>query len=579
MIVERDDGAARADRLAQPELVHAVEPRQRHDREPCTGRRLDIRGSVPGVREHPRAVGEHHAINPFARHPAGADGHPVAGRIGERQRPFHRDEAEVAAAGAVHERVEERRHFGLGARLGHHQARHRGQGRDVAHRLVRVSRTAGQQTGERGHVNDLRALAALVVDLFVRPRREEAGERVDQRQRAAAGHAGGHRHHVLLGDAALDEPIGKAVRKREETAVLDQIGVEHERVGPALAQRDERLLVGAHEVVGLPRLAPRIANARLGGHGAETKLREARVGGGQQLLEPGRVLRLGRGSRVKEIEIGGAERGGPFHEAHAAPLDGVGNQHLGAIGHGVEGAEHALERVHVVAVAARDVPAERAQLLGQIAKRADLVHPGVGLDLVVVDDRGDLAEAARHRRAQRLPELPFLQLAVSGEHEDAARPAGETVGQGHALGLGDTHAERAGVGLNVRRLDVRVARQPVQPPQLVERIGGQQAEADEHRVERRRVVPLRREEDVARVVTVIEVAHLVEEQPAHDLERTEAGADVPGPRAGDHPQRVDAGQRREGAHAGAARRRRRQQPAELGDRHEAELERFTLVGL
>jgi hypothetical protein len=50
------------------------------------------------------------------------------------------------------------------------------------------------------------------------------------RQRAAARHAAGHRHHVLLGDAALDEPLGEALREREEAAVLDQVGIEGQHV-------------------------------------------------------------------------------------------------------------------------------------------------------------------------------------------------------------------------------------------------------------------------------------------------------------------------------------------------------------
>ena len=78
-----------------------------------------------------------------------------------------------------------------------------------------------------------------------------------------------------------------------------------------------------------------------------------------------------------------------------------------------------------------------------------------------------------------------------------------------------------------------------------ELLGRQQAEADQHRVERRRVVPLRREEDVAGRRALVEIAHLVQEQPAHDLERAEAGADVARPGAGDHVERVDARQRRE----------------------------------
>ena len=83
-------------------------------------------------------------------------------------------------------------------------------------------------------------------------------------------------------------------------------------------------------------------------------------------------------------------------------------------------------------------------------------------------------------------------------------------------------------------------------------LGRQQAETDQHRVERRRVVPLRREEDVARRRPLVEIAQLVEEQPAHDLERAEARADVARPGAGNHVERVDARQRGERC---AARRR------------------------
>src|SRR5690348_17702955 len=51
--------------------------------------------------------------------------------------------------------------------------------------------------------------------------------------------------------------------------------------------------------------------------------------------------------------------------------------------------------------------------------------PGVGLDLVVIHNRDDLAQFQIRRGAERLPELPFLQLAVSGQHEDPPRRSEE----------------------------------------------------------------------------------------------------------------------------------------------------------
>ena len=236
-----------------------------------------------------------------------------------------------------------------------------------------------------------------------------------------------------------------------------------------------------------------------------------------------------------------------------------------------------LERGDVVAVAPRDVPSEGAELGLDVAKVADARHPGVRLNLVVIDDGDDLTEAAIGGRAERFPELAFLQLAVAGEHEDAALDAGQTIGQHDALGLRDAHAQRAGVGLDVRRLDVRVSGQPVQTAELMQLLFGKQAQPDQHVVERGRVVALRREEDVGRLRALVEIAHLVEEQPAHDVERAEARADVAGPRAGDHVERVDASQRRERARPRDVGDVRVEEAVELVNGNELKLERFALV--
>jgi transketolase len=48
-----------------------------------------------------------------------------------------------------------------------------------------------------------------------------------------------------------------------------------------------------------------------------------------------------------------------------------------------------------MAVNADDVPSEGPQLRLEVAEVADLLHPGVGLDLVVVDDRHDLADTVK----------------------------------------------------------------------------------------------------------------------------------------------------------------------------------------
>src|SRR5207244_7209870 len=96
----------------------------------------------------------------------------------------------------------------------------------------------------------------------------------------------------------------------------------------------------------------------------------------------------------------------------------------------------------------------------------------------------NLAELQVRGRAERLPELTFLQLAVAGQDEDAPRRAGQTVRKRHPLRLRDAHAERAGVRLDVRRLHVRMSGQSAKAAQLMKLLRGKQAEADQNRVER-----------------------------------------------------------------------------------------------
>ena len=145
--------------------------------------------------------------------------------------------------------------------------------------------------------------AALVVDLFVRPRGQKARERVDDRQRTAARHAGRHRDHVLLRDPALDESIGVAPGERQQSAVLDEIGVEDEQMRVLLSLRDERAIVGGHQVVGVPRLAPGIARARFGVDRRQAEAGDEAVGRGAQLGERGRVIGFARRAGVVAVQL------------------------------------------------------------------------------------------------------------------------------------------------------------------------------------------------------------------------------------------------------------------------------------
>ena len=149
------------------------------------------------------------------------------------------------------------------------------------------------------------------------------------------------------------------------------------------------------------------------------------------------------------------------------------------------------------------------------------------------DDRGDLAEALVRRLGQRLPELTLLELAVAGEHPDAAALAPEAGGASESLRLRDPHPERPGVRVHLGRgRDVRMARQAAEPAQPVELLERKPLGPDQHRIERGRVVALRG------VVDVVAAQHL-EVQPRHDVDRAEARADVARARPHDHVEDVD----------------------------------------
>src|SRR5205823_2568316 len=113
-----------------------------------------------------------------------------------------------------------------------------------------------------------------------------------------------------------------------------------------------------------------------------------------------RVERVQRGARLLQVVR--------LDERHPRALHRVGHDQLRPC-LARERLQSARERLDVVAVAARDRPAERADLALEVTQVADALDPGVGLDLVVVDDRRDLAEALVDGLAERLPELAFLQ--------------------------------------------------------------------------------------------------------------------------------------------------------------------------
>ena len=145
------------------------------------------------------------------------------------------------------------------------------------------------------------------------------------------------------------------------------------------------------------------------------------------------------------------------------------------------------------------LPAKSFELWLKVAQAADIVHPGVGLELVVIDDDRQLVEAFMNRRLQGLPELPFLELAVSREDKHAPLFSLEPVRQDHAACLGDPHSEGARVGGNVRRADIGMPGKAVEPPELMNPAELEEPQAQEHAVAAGDIVAFRGEVNVPKL--------------------------------------------------------------------------------
>ena len=183
----------------------------------------------------------------------------------------------------------------------------------------------------------------------------------------------------------------------------------------------------------------------------------------------------------------------------------------------------ARARATSLPVAARRRPSRRPRTFASRSPRSDTSRdPGVGLDLVVVDDDGDLVQAAVRGGLQRLPELALLQLAVAGEDVDAAAAAGQPVGEDEAACALEMPIPSEPVFVtHLRRgCDVRMARAG-RPAAAGGGSGRSRSRpsADQHGVEPGRVVALGGEVAVAR-------AEHLEVKPGQDVDAAEARAEV-----------------------------------------------------
>ena len=232
VILEHEHGAMGLDHLGEPGRVDRVEPRQVHDSEPEAAVGEELRRDERLVQHH-RPVREQDGVRALP-HDASAPRLELAVELdATRRRPDGEPDRDVPLR-----LLDRPAHHGSRLlrvrRLHDRHVRKRAEQGDVADALVRLPRPGRDQPGVVERVDDLRLLARLVVDLLVRSRREERRERVDDREQPVARHARRRGDHVLLGDAALDEPIGVGELEGANAAVGSEVCVEDDEALVAL---------------------------------------------------------------------------------------------------------------------------------------------------------------------------------------------------------------------------------------------------------------------------------------------------------------------------------------------------------
>ena len=245
------------------------------------------------------------------------------------------------------------------------------------------------------------------------------------------GEPAGHRHHVGLGGADVEEAVRVGLAELHRLGGDGEVRVERDDVLVDLAEVDERVAVG---VAGRDRLG-------LGFHRHSPPLVSASLERGLELVQ--RLLGLLLRRRLA------VEAEAALHERDAAALLRLADDR----GRAVEGAaalERLDDRLHVVAVDLDRVPAEGLELGADVAGVHDLLGRAVGLEVVVVDDRGDVADPEVLRRGRRLPGLALLAVAVGEQAEglrglvEVVEPQREADPDGHREAL----AERTGRDLD-----------------------------------------------------------------------------------------------------------------------------------
>ena len=247
------------------------------------------------------------------------------------------------------------------------------------------------------------------------------------------GEAAGHRHHVRLGRAAVEEALRELLAELHRLGRDREVGVEGDDVLVRLAELDQGVAVGLAGGGGLGDRA----------HQASSPW-SALVCASSLASSSSSASVACSGRRRLAVEAEAA-----LHRGDAAPLLRLSDDRRRPV-QGAAALERLDDRAHVVAVDLDRVPAEGLELGADVAGVHDLLGGAVGLEVVVVDDRGEVGDAEVRRRRRRLPGLPLLDVAVGEDPEDVGGvvEAVEAEREGDAQAHRQPLTERAGGDLD-----------------------------------------------------------------------------------------------------------------------------------
>ena len=141
------------------------------------------------------------------------------------------------------------------------------------------------------------------------------------------------------------------------------------------------------------------------------------------------------------------------------------------------------------------MPPEGLKLCSEVSERNNLFDRHIGLKHVAIHNDRNVRMVVGGR-LQRLPNLSFLKLSVTGHNNDPATELQLVFGPCHAPRLADTHPQRTRVGLATGIPHIGVAVKPTQAAELEQSIFRYQSKRVENRIKAGNIVAFRGKKDV-----------------------------------------------------------------------------------